>query len=488
MMSQTSFNKAAAMKRACHSQLQSSVFDHCDLVICVTVAVIAALVILPGLGAQSLANWDEAIYGVLTRELLSDVGLTLHYGGRPWFEKPPLAFWLMAASSSIFGLTEFALRLPSAIFGIAAIVLQYLAGRRLGGRTAGLLAALLLLGVPQFVAYSRLAMTDVPLATMGMLSVVLLLYANSRSSLTVAAGAAFGFAILTKSAAAFLFLPGLLAIAIAEHGLGFLRSREIWLATSVALAVALPWHACLAWMYGDSFVDQYFGLHIVNRFLRPLEGHEGSSFYYLDTYFQKAGVLAPVHAAGTALAVSLAVVRRDRLLAGASILALAAFAIVSVQETKIGGYLTPVYPATALAAALGTARLIQNTRALVGLLVATTLLVLPGIVIGRGPFAETLDLVHFSPEVRALRNTRLFTNGRVPLLYSFGLSEPALHFYLANDVQTIGEFELVRLFSGKQPFLCLTFNSEAAKFASKHPALRFEILVSTESLALIGYP
>lgn len=309
---------------ASHPRIDSSVFDHCDFVISVGVAVIAALIILPELGAQSLANWDEAIYGVVTRELLSDLGLTLHYGGRPWFEKPPFAFWLMAASSSLFGLTEFALRLPSAFFGIVAVVLQYFAGRNLGGRPAGLLAAILLLGVPQFVAYSRLAMTDVPLGALGMLSVVLLLYANGRFSLIMATGAAFGFAILTKSAAAFLFLPGLLAIAIAQHGLRVLRSRETWLAAIVAIAIALPWHACLAWMYGDSFVDQYFGFHILARFASPLESHEGSSFYYLETYFQKAGFLAPFHAAGTALAVSLAIVRRDRLLAATSVLALAA--------------------------------------------------------------------------------------------------------------------------------------------------------------------
>jgi 4-amino-4-deoxy-L-arabinose transferase-like glycosyltransferase len=472
---------------ASHSRLDSSAFDRRDFAIAAGVAVIAAIVILPELGVQSLANWDEAIYGVLTRELLADPGLTLRYGDRLWFEKPPFAFWLMAASSSLFGLTEFALRLPSAFCGIAAVVLQYLAGRRLGSRTAGVLAAVLLLGVPQFVAYSRMAMTDVPLATLGMLSVVLLLYANGRSSLMMAAGAAFGIAILTKSVAAFLFLPGLLAIAIAQHGLGFLRSREIWLATSVAIAVALPWHAWLALTYGDSFVDQYFGFHILARFGSSLEGHEGSSLYYLDTYFQKAGFLAPFHAAGTVLAVGLAIVRRDRLLAATSILALAAFAIVSVQGTKIGGYVTPVYPVAALAAALGITRFIQNTRALVALLAITTLLALPGIMFGRGRFVETADLVHFSPEVRSLTTAPVFANGRVSLLYSFGLSEPALRFYLADQVQSIGESELERLFAQGQPFLCLTFNSEAAKFASKHPYLQLEIIASTESLALIGY-
>jgi 4-amino-4-deoxy-L-arabinose transferase-like glycosyltransferase len=473
---------------ASHSQLDSSAFDRSDLAFAVGLAVIAAIVILPGLGVQSLANWDEAIYGVVTRELLAHPGLTLRYADDLWFEKPPLAFWLMAASSALFGLTEFALRLPSAFFGIAAVVFQYMAGRNLGGRPAGLLAATLLLGVPQFVAYSRLAMTDVALAALGMLSVVLLLYANGRSFLIIAAGAAFGLAILTKSVAALLFLPGLLAIAIAQHGLRFLRSRKTWLAAIVTIAIALPWHAWLALTYGHSFVDQYLGLHILARFVSPLEGHEGSSFYYLETYFQKAGFLAPVHAAGIGLAVSLAIVRRDRLLGAASILALAAFAIVSVQGTKIGGYLTPVYPAVALAAALGITRSIQNTRVLVAVLVVATLLALPGIMLGHGRFVETADLVHFSPEVRSLTTTPVFANGRVSLLYSFGLSEPALRFYLADQVQSVGESELERLFAHGQPFLCLTFNSEAAKFASKHPYLQLEIIASTQSLALIGYP
>src|ERR1044071_3668235 len=165
---------------ASHSGLHVAVFDGRDIAVAAGVAFIAAIVILPGLGLGSLANWDEAIYGVVTRELLEHPGLTLRYGDRLWFEKPPFAFWLMAGSSSLFGLTEFALRLPSALFGIAAIALQYLAGRRLGGRSAGLLAAVLLLGVPQFVAYSRLAMTDVPLTTLGMLSLVFLLCGERR--------------------------------------------------------------------------------------------------------------------------------------------------------------------------------------------------------------------------------------------------------------------------------------------------------------------
>jgi 4-amino-4-deoxy-L-arabinose transferase-like glycosyltransferase len=488
MMSRRLLKAADMNPPASHSLLDSSPFDRSDLALTVALAIVAALVILPGLGAQSLANWDEAIYGVVTREFLAQPGLTLRYGDRLWFEKPPFAFWLMAASSSVFGLTEFALRLPSAIFGITAIVLQYLAGRRLGGRTAGLLAAVLLLGIPQFVAYSRLAMIDVPLTTLGMLSVVLLLWAKEKPSLMILGGAVFGLAILTKSVAAFLFLPGLLSIAFAQHGIRFLHSREIGLATVLALAVALPWHIWSTVTYGRSFLDQYFGFHIVNRFLRPLEDHQGSSLYSLKTYFHNTGFLAPVHAAGIALAAALAIVKRDRLLAAASILPLAAFTIVSLQETKIGAYLTPVCPGAALAAALGITSLLHNGRSRVSVLLLATLLAMPGIASGRGRFVESFDILVFSPEVRSLRDKKVFASGRVPLLYTFGVAEPALRFYLADQIQAIGEMELARLIARDEPFLCLTYSSEAAKFARKQPDSRLEIVASTESLVLIGYP
>jgi hypothetical protein len=113
---------------------------------------------------------------------------------------------------------------------------------------------------------------------------------------------------------------------------------------------------------------------------------------------------------------------------------------------------------------------------------------MPGIASGRGRFVESFDILVFSPEVRSLRDKKVFASGRVPLLYTFGVAEPALRFYLADQIQAIGEMELARLIARDEPFLCLTYSSEAAKFARKQPDSRLEIVASTESLVLIGYP
>jgi 4-amino-4-deoxy-L-arabinose transferase-like glycosyltransferase len=460
--------------------------DTTDIRIAVGLTLATAIILIPGLGVQSLATWDEAIYGVVTRDLLARPRLTLYYGLTPWFEKPPFLFWLMAGSALTFGVTEFALRLPIAIFGIGAVVLQYFAGRRLGGRVAGIMAAVLLLGVPQFVAYSRLAMTDVPLAALGMLSIVLIVYGANQRALTVAAGAAFGLAILTKSVAAFVFLPGLLAIIVAQRGVASLWSREILLAVAVALGIALPWHIWSVITYGRSFIDQYLVFHVLDRFARPLEGHEGGPFYYFSTYAYNAGWFALVHAVGLAIAVALAVLQRDRLLAAVVLLALGAFAIVNAQGTKIGWYLTPVYPGVALAAALGITRFLRSPTAQVTAVLVALVLAAPGIIDGRGSFVERYDILDYSPEIRALRKVPRFAKTRIPVLYTMGVSDPALRFYLADQVESIDEVKLERLLAANRHFLCLTFKPTAMEFLSKPAYPSIQIVASTKSLAVIG--
>jgi 4-amino-4-deoxy-L-arabinose transferase-like glycosyltransferase len=461
--------------------------DITDVGIALGLTFAAAIIIFPALGTQSLATWDEAIYGVVTRELLAHPGLTLHYGVTPWFEKPPFLFWLMAGSAMTFGLTEFALRLPAAIFGVGAIVLQYFAGRRLGGRVAGIMAAILLLGVAQFVAYSRLAMTDVPLTALGMLAIVLILYGENRKTFNVAAGAAFGLAILTKSVAAFLFLPGLLAIIIAQRGVASLWSRDILLAGAVALGIALPWHIWSALTYGRSFIDQYLVFHVLDRFAEPLEGHEGGPFYYFSTYAYNARWFALVHAGGIALALALAIRQRDRLLAAVVLLALGAFAIINAQGTKIGWYLTPVYPGAALAAAVGITRLLRSPAARITAVLVAVLVAVPAFIDGRGRFAEDYDILDYSPEIRALRNLPTFAKTRIPVLYTIGLSDPALRFYLADHVESIDDVKFERLLTANRHFMCLTFKPVVRELFNKPPHSSMQIIAATESLVVIAH-
>src|ERR1039458_5316744 len=86
-------------------------------------ALLAAIVYLPGLGRPALWEPDEGRYAEIAREMvISGDYVTPRDDFELYFEKPPLVYWANAASIEIFGVNEFAVRLPAALFSIGQIV------------------------------------------------------------------------------------------------------------------------------------------------------------------------------------------------------------------------------------------------------------------------------------------------------------------------------------------------------------------------------
>jgi 4-amino-4-deoxy-L-arabinose transferase-like glycosyltransferase len=86
---------------------------------------VACLVLLPLLGHKPLTNWDEGIYAEISREMLSLGVLVPHWNHQPWFEKPPLMFWITAAFFKLLGVTEFWARAGSALSGVAIVTVLH---------------------------------------------------------------------------------------------------------------------------------------------------------------------------------------------------------------------------------------------------------------------------------------------------------------------------------------------------------------------------
>src|SRR6185369_2306622 len=77
-----------------------------------------------------------------------------------YFEKPPLLYWINAASLKLFGQTELAARLPSALCGLLTVLATYIIARRLFERRTALISALILGTSAGFVLQSRIILTD----------------------------------------------------------------------------------------------------------------------------------------------------------------------------------------------------------------------------------------------------------------------------------------------------------------------------------------
>ena len=70
-------------------------------------------------------------------------------------DKPPLGFWIQAASAYLFGFQGWSILLPEALAGVLSVALLYHLVGRSFGPVAGLLAALALALTPISVATSR---------------------------------------------------------------------------------------------------------------------------------------------------------------------------------------------------------------------------------------------------------------------------------------------------------------------------------------------
>ena len=94
-------------------------------------ALLAAILYLPGLGRPALWEPDEGRYAEIAREMVvSGDYVTPRDDYELYFEKPPLVYWAEAAAIKIFGVNEFAVRVPAALFSVAALKLGEEAGAR----------------------------------------------------------------------------------------------------------------------------------------------------------------------------------------------------------------------------------------------------------------------------------------------------------------------------------------------------------------------
>ncbi len=120
--------------------------------------------LLAGLGTPVVGRTQEARVLETGREMLGADArgwLIPMLNGELRIQKPPLAYWAAAVSFKMFGVGEFAGRLPFAMAGWLTLAVVYQIGRLLFGGRVGLWSALALGSSFMFFRFSRLAETDV---------------------------------------------------------------------------------------------------------------------------------------------------------------------------------------------------------------------------------------------------------------------------------------------------------------------------------------
>lgn len=171
------------------------------------------VLIFAGFGLRDPWPADEPRFaGVAFDMVRSGYWLIPHAGGDLYQDKPPLHFWMIAASYVVTGSTRAAFLLPSMLASLGTLLLVYDLGRRLHGREAGLAAALTLACCVQFVQVTRGAQIDATLIFFITLSVWALsrhLLSGPHLGLALLGGIAAGLGVVDKAVGflALLLLP-----------------------------------------------------------------------------------------------------------------------------------------------------------------------------------------------------------------------------------------------------------------------------------------
>jgi hypothetical protein len=193
--------------------------------------------------------------------------ITPHLNGVPYFDKPPLPYWLMAGAFAWLGPTESAARLVSAGAAVAVAVLTALIGMRLGSPRVGLMAGLMMAANLEGFVFGRLVKPDmlfVACILLGLYGFIQAYLGGGRRWLLLFY-ASLGLAVLAKD---LLGAAGPLAIValflwLAREG----RAWRQWAppgAILLLLAVAVPWHLLVESQYRGFLWYTVVDNHVLN--------------------------------------------------------------------------------------------------------------------------------------------------------------------------------------------------------------------------------
>ena len=348
-------------------------------------AILLYLCFFSRLSALGFVGPDEPRYANVARAMLeSGDWVTPRLNGQPWFEKPALYYWAAAAAFRIFGVNEFAARLPSALAAtLATLGLAWLALRLDGRKTAWYVLLLLPTAVGMF-GFARAATTDMLFSATLALSLAAAAWAlwgapaeaagapSPRYSILAAFGALLGAATLAKGPVAIVLAAG----SVGLWALASKRWRDAFrlahpLAITAFGVVALPWYMLCA-ARNPGFVRSFLFQHNVERFLTPVFRHEQPVWFFAPILLLGLAPWTVLLYGPARDGVSLCREKRWANSPGLFIACWAIFPVLffSLSESKLPGYVLPAIPPLILLMARSLARSVAERSALAARLLA----------------------------------------------------------------------------------------------------------------------
>jgi 4-amino-4-deoxy-L-arabinose transferase-like glycosyltransferase len=297
---------------------------------------------LYGFNTLPLLGPDEPRYTQVARQMFdSGDWITPKLGAHPWFEKPVLLYWLMSLSFGIFGVNEFAARLPSAMSALFCVYLTFRIVKKVTDENRALLCAGILGSSAFLIGFSHAATFDMLLTVCvtGSLFYFFEYFNVDRQKKKLFAAYAFcGLGILAKGFVA----PAVIVLAAGIFWIferGWLVKNHLIAGLLIVCGVAAIWMLPVTLIHGMRFWDDFFLQHHLQRYTTSqFHRSEGYFFYFpmlaLGMYPWTGGIFCGFRNKRSDA--------EDKLIRFSTVWLISAFLFFSFSQSKLPGYILPI--------------------------------------------------------------------------------------------------------------------------------------------------
>jgi 4-amino-4-deoxy-L-arabinose transferase-like glycosyltransferase len=340
-----------------------------------------------GLGALGLVGPDEPRYAAIARAMAETHDwITPRLWGTPWFEKPVLYYWTAGIAMRLFGVSEFAARLPSALAALLGVVAVGWTALRSYGLGAAWYSLLMLPTSVAMISFSRAASPDMLFA--GLLTAAMAVASEMLQKprqgaiLRIAFGFFLGAAVLAKGPAAVILAGGatLLWAALSRQWRAPFRFLHP-LIIAAFCATALPWYALCA-LRNPDFLRVFIWQHNFERYLTPVFEHRQPFWFFGPIVLLGILPWLPLLVSGfydAARNLHFATCKNSPALF-LGCWALFTLLFFSLSQSKLPGYILPAIPPAVLLLARSFQRQIEQKTKAIQLVVASVGIAFPVLV------------------------------------------------------------------------------------------------------------
>jgi 4-amino-4-deoxy-L-arabinose transferase-like glycosyltransferase len=338
-----------------------------NIIIIISLLIFSSFIFFYNLGSSwSLLPYDEGIYASNALEILkTNDWVVIHFAGVPdmWSMKPPLGIWLTAISFLIFGVNEFAIRFWSAFSAVILVLLVYFFGKKIRNNLTGLIAALILISIPDFLGFHGARTGDFDIiVTLCMTASIFFFYLYIKKQnkyFLIATGAFIAGITLTKQIVAIIPILIILIYLIYSKSFKKIGKKDFFYALITYLVLTLPWFI-LRFLRGKEFLIKMITRDIIGRSTTVIEEHYGGPFFYIQKIYENLSLPSLI-----LLLIGIAYIcymsfrktknnknhdkNKDFLFIIYILLILILF---SIAKTKISWYLIPMYPIASIVIAI----------------------------------------------------------------------------------------------------------------------------------------